>query len=171
MITITAKKKALGVLIGLFLSMNLQAATTGTIALSGSEPAILEITVTSEQAASNLPLNTSVTDLKVGTVVERSNKKAGYTITLGSANALAAATVTASLRSTETVDFLPYSIKYGGNPVAFQSSGGAAVVTTVTSKTSAAGSVKNLTITFDGASAFLDQAVYSDVLTFTIIAK
>ena len=158
-----------GMVLASFLGMI--AATTGTINLSGSEPGILEITVTAEPQASNLPLNTTVVDLKVGTVTERSNKKAGYTVTLGSANALASSSASPSFRSTETTDFLPYSLKYGGKAVAFSAGGAASVVSSVSAKTSAAGIVNIVSVSFDGASAFLDEAVYTDTLTFTIIAK
>ena len=105
--------------------IGMTAASSGTIALSGSEPGILEITVTAEPQASNLPLNTTVVDLKVGTVTERSNKKAGYTVTLGSANALVSGAAGPSFMSSSTADFLPYSLKYGGKAVTF-SAGGAA---------------------------------------------
>ena len=63
---------------------NASAATTGSIAISGSIPAIIEISVTSESIATNLPLTKTVSDLTVANVNERSNKKAGYTVVLES---------------------------------------------------------------------------------------
>ena len=153
------------------LALSLAAATSGSISLSGATPVILDITVTAEAAASSLPLNTTVTDLKVGTVVERSNKKAGYTVTISSANAQSSGSLSPSLRSAQTSDFLPYSIKYGGVSVNFNAGGTAALVSSVTGKTAAAGTSNTVTISFDGSSKFLDEAPYSDTLTFTIIAK
>lgn len=145
------------------------AATTGSIAISGSVPAIIEITVTSESVAQNLPLTQTVSDLKVATVVERSNKKAGYTVVLESANAKASGSSSASLKSTETNDALPYSIKYNGNAVSL--TGGSAVVSDASAKTAAVGVSKELTVSFNGADNFLDESTYSDTMTLTIIAK
>ena len=127
--------------------------------------------MTAEPTASNLPLNTTVNNLKVGTVVELSNDNAGYSVTLSSANASITGSTTATFRSAQVADFLPYTIQYGGAAVTFPPGGAAATVSSLSAKTSAAGSVKIVTISFDGASAFLNNAVYSDTLTFTIIAK
>jgi len=148
------------------------AANTGTITLTGSEPVILQITVTSAPAASVLALNTLVTNLVVGTVTELSNKRAGYTVTLGSANALAGASATPTLISPQTTDFLAYTIQYGGVAVVFPAGGAPAVVSSVSAKTSATGTVNSVTISFDGTSKFLNEsAAYTDTLTFTIISK
>jgi hypothetical protein len=145
------------------------AATTGSIAISGSIPAIIELSVSSESVASNLPLTQTVSDLKVATVNERSNKKAGYTVVLESANAKSAGSSSPSLVSSETLDTLPYSIKYDGNAVTF--TGGSAIVSDASAKTLASGVDKPVTVSFDGAAHFLDESVYGDTLTFTIIAK
>ena len=145
------------------------AATSGSILLSGNVPAILEITVTPEPGITNLPITTTQSDLLVATVVERSNKHAGYTVTLQSSNMVAGGLASPTFKSAGTSDSLPYSIKYGGVPVTFSS--GTAVVSDVASRTDAAGTSKGLTISFDGANYFLDEATYSDTLTLTIIAK
>lgn len=145
------------------------AATSGSILLSGSVPAILEITVTPEPGIGNLPITTTQSDLLVATVVERSNKHAGYTVTLQSSNMVAGGLASPTFESADTSDSLPYSIKYGGVPVSFSS--GTAVVSDVAGRTDAAGSSKSVTISFDGANYFLDEATYSDTLTLTIIAK
>jgi len=152
------------------LALNANAATSGTINLSGNEPAILEITVTAEVIAARLPLDTTVTDLKVGTVIERSNKKAGYTVTINSASASADGSSTASFKSSGSPDTLPYALKYGGKTVSFIS-GTSAVVSTVSAKTSPTGIENEVTVSFDGANAFLDAEVYGDTLTFTVIAN
>lgn len=161
----------IGLALAIFCAAPTMADTSGTINLSGSEPGILEITAIAEPGAASLPLNTTVVDFKVGTVTERSNKKAGYTVTLSSANALTASSPGPSFRSVATPDFLAYSIKYGGKTVAFTAGGAAAVVSSVSAKTSASGTVNIVSVSFDGANSFLDEAVYTDVLTFTIIAK
>jgi len=158
-------------LIGLSFTFSLNAATSGIILLSGSQPGILEITVSSEPSATSLPLTTTATDLKVGTVVERSNKKDGYKIMLGSANAESAQSATPSFTSTTTGDVLPYSIKYGGAAVTFIG-GAPAMVSDVAAKTvNKEGDPKEVTVSFDGASAHLTEAIYSDTLTFSIMAK
>jgi len=166
-----SRKSTLALVFGLACVFALYPDTSGSISLSGNQLGILEISVTAEPTASDLPLDTTVVDLKVGTVTERSNKKAGYTVTLSSASALFAASFGPALRSSETADFLSYSIKYGGTAVAFPLSGIAVVVSNVSAKTTAAGTVNVVSVSFDGASAFLDEAVYADILTLTIIAK
>ncbi len=164
------KKITIGVIIGLLFALNAQAATTGSISLSGNQPIILEITVTTEPTAATILLSTDVTDQKVGTVVERSNKKAGYTVTLSSASAAATASSTPSFRSIETVDTLAYTIKYGGAAVVFVA-GAPAEISNMSAKTSAVGVSKDVTISYTGSSSFLDESIYTDVLTFTILAK
>jgi hypothetical protein len=157
--------------LGFCLAPSLGAATTGSLSLQGTAPPILQITVTAESTAASLPLNTTVTNLKVGTVVELSNDNAGYMVTLGSANALITASTTPTFRSSQVADFMPYTIQYGGVPVTFLPGGTATVVSNISAKTSAAGTVNIVTISFNGASAFLSTAIYSDTLTFSIIAK
>jgi hypothetical protein len=151
------------------LGFQASAATTASIAISGSVPAIIEISVTSEAISQNLPLTQNISDLPIATVVERSNKKAGYTVVLESANAKASGLAGPTLTSGETQDVLPYSIKYNGNAVNF--SGGSAVVSDASAKTDASGISKPVTVSYSGASYFLDESTYGDTLTFTIIAK
>jgi len=145
------------------------AATTGSIAISGTVPAIIELAVTSEAVAQNLPLTQTVSDLLVATVVERSNKKAGYTVVLESSNAKANGTPSPTLRSAATNDELPYSVKYDGANAQF--TGGVAIVSDASAKTVAEGVSKAVTVSFNGADYFLDESSYGDTLTFTIIAK
>jgi hypothetical protein len=152
-----------------FIAFPATAATTGSIAISGTVPAIIELTVTNDAAAQNLPLTQTVSDLKIATVVERSNKKAGYTVILESSNAKAAGTSSPTLKSAATTDELPYSITYDGTKAGFSS--GVAIVSDVSGKTVAEGASKAVTISFNGADYFLDESSYGDTLTFTIIAK
>jgi hypothetical protein len=134
-------------------------------------PGVLEISVTPTPAASDLALTVNTVDLLVASVNERSNRKAGYTVSLASANALAAATSQAFLRSADlaNLDLLPYSLSYDGVAVVF--SGGSAVVSDTWARTSAAGIEKELRMSYDGASFFLNADGYADTLTFTIAAK
>ncbi len=164
------KRVALCGIFGLFTALSAQAATSGTIILSGTQPGILEITVSTAPTAMALLISTDVVDQEIGTVTERSNQRAGYTVTLTSASAAASASANPSFTSLETTDVLPYVISYGGSPVTFVA-GAPAVVSDMSAKTSGLGIVNIVTVSFDGESAFLDEAVYGDTLTFTIIAK
>jgi len=145
------------------------AQTTGTTDLIGTVPAILSITVTANATASNLDLSTDQTDLVVGTVVEKSNKKAGYDVTIQSANAGAGASAFFKSADAGNTDTLTYTVKYGGNPVTF--SGGSANVSNVTAKTPATGTSNDVSISYTGSTANLTEDTYGDTLTFTITAK
>lgn len=158
------------VLAAVVLNASLGAATSGTVNLSGVVPAILEVSVTATSAAGNLNLVSVVSDLQIATVVERSNKRAGYKITLSSANAAAQGASAPFFSSAGSADTLSYAISYNGAPVTF-AGGAAAEVTDASAKTAALGASKPVTISYDGTGSFLDEGTYTDVLTFTIIAK
>jgi hypothetical protein len=160
------KKVILSIFAGLFVALSLHAAVTGSITLSGSQGGILAITAVGNAAATSLDLTSAQTDLVVGTVTEFSNKVAGYSVTISSANA---AGTTALLKSGTTPDSLPYTIKYGGVAVTFVA-GVAPAVTHVTTKSLLAGTPKAITVTFDGTLANLAEGTYTDTLTFTIIS-
>jgi hypothetical protein len=147
------------------------AATTGTLTLSGTVSGMLEIAVTPAAAASALDLTVDVTDLAVATVNERSNRKAGYTVVVSSANALAAAANQAFLQSADPLnpDTLDYTLTYDGAAVALVA--GSAQVSDVWAKTPASGTDKELCISYSGSSSFLNADAYADTLTFTITAK
>jgi hypothetical protein len=149
-------------------STSLFAATTGTLTLTGTVPPILEITVTALPAASTLDLSTT-TDTAVATVTERSNKKGGYTVTVESANAKAMGSAQPFFKSSDpaNADTLSYSITYGGTAVTF--AGGTALVTDSNSRTTGAGTSKEVRVTYTGD--FLYEDTYTDTLTFTITAK
>jgi hypothetical protein len=173
-ISITTRR-LIGTIAGLALALGLHAATTGSITLSGTQPAILSITATANAAATSLAVNTNVTNLLVGTIVEQSNDSAGYTVTLTSANAAATQGTSAFLKSAKAgnADTLPYTLQYGTvTPVTvvFLSTG-ISTVSNVTAKTTGAGTSNNLTVSFSGLTANLAQDIYTDTLTFTIIAK
>jgi hypothetical protein len=141
------------------------AATNGSLLLSGVVAPQTAITVTADPNASNLPVGTTVTGMIVATVNELSNNKAGYTVSLSSANGgllKEASGVTAGLNDT-----VPYTLSYAGTPVTFSS--GSAVISNVSQRTSGSGTTNNLAISF--SSAFLNADSYTDTLTFTIAAK
>ena len=147
------------------------AETSGTLTLQGSVPGILQITVTPEAGASALDLSLDASNVAVATVVERSNKKAGYTVTLESANAAAGSAAEAYFSHTDPAveSSLEYSITYGGTAVTLTN--GAAVISDVSGKTDALGSAKTVAVSYNGASDFPYEGTYTDILTFTIAAK
>lgn len=166
-------KKTVFLMIGMvLLGGSVFAATTGSLTVQGTVPAVLDITVTATAAANTLDLTTDVADLAVATVVERSNKKAGYTVTLQSANGVTSSLSTGRFKSADVAngDYLDYSLKYGGSSVTFTN--GIATITDSSTKTTGTGASKNLTISYTGASGvLLYEDTYLDTLTFTIIAK
>ena len=147
------------------------AATNGTLVLQGNVPAILEITVNAEPNSSSLDLSIDAANVKVASVTERSNKKAGYTVTLESANAAANNASSGVFVSTDplSTDSLNYSLTYGGNPVTFTN--GSAIISNTSSKTTGAGDTKDVAISYNGATDFPYEGTYGDTLTFTIAAK
>lgn len=141
------------------------AATTGSLLLSGVVAPRTEITVTADANASSLPVGSTVSNLKIASVNELSNNKAGYTVSLASAN-------NGQLKESNTQavglsDSLPYSLSYNGNPVGLN--GGSAQISNISSRTTGAGTDNVLAISF--SSAFLNADTYTDTLTFTIAAK
>lgn len=136
------------------------AATTGTLSLSGTVAPVTSIVVTPDANASNLPVGSTASALKIATVTELSNDKAGYSVTLSTANG-------GYLKEASGTDSLAYSLSYNGSAVAFSS--GSATISDVSARTGGAGSAKELDISF--ASAFLNADSYTDTLTFTITAK
>jgi hypothetical protein len=152
----------------LFGAAAVSAQTTGSITLTGTVSAILQITVTPIAGYDSLDLTTSQTDLAVATVNEKSNNAAGYTVAIESANAAATSSTTAYLEGVAHAETLDYTITYDGSSVALDASG-QAVVTDVVAKTTSAGIDKSVQISYTGA--FLSADSYSDTLTFTITAK
>jgi hypothetical protein len=142
------------------------AATTGSLALSGTAPQVLDITVTGVSGYAALALSTDVIDQEIASVVEKSNSKTGYTVVLSSANV---ESDVLSLNSAATGEKLVYTLKYNRAAVSFSS--GSATLTTSATKTLKAGTTKAMTISFSGADANLAEGTYTDTLTFTIAAK
>jgi hypothetical protein len=141
------------------------AATSGTLFLSGVVAPVTSITVQADPNASNLPVGTTVSNLVVASVNELSNNKAGYTVSLSTANG-------GMLKETNGLnvglaDTVPYTLSYNGSAVSFSS--GSAVISRVSSRTTGSGTTNSLAISF--ASAFLNADTYTDTLTFTIAAN
>jgi hypothetical protein len=149
-------------------ALPLMAQTTGTLTLTGTVPPILRITVTALPAASALDLS-SDTDTAVATVVERSNKKGGYTVSVESLNAITDGTAQPFFKSIDAAngDTLAYNLTYGGTTITF--TGGSAIVTDSNTRTTGAGESREVRVSYTGA--FLYEDTYNDTLTFTITAK
>jgi hypothetical protein len=143
-------------------------ATTGTLLLQGTVPGILEISVAALPAAS-AHLTANRASLPVANVTERSNRKAGYTVTLQSANAGAGNAFFFKSADLLNLDTLAYTLSYDGAPVSLVA--GTALVTDASAKTPAAGVAKGLAISYSGAASYLNEDAYADTLTFTITAK
>jgi hypothetical protein len=142
--------------------------TSGTLVLQGTVPGILDISVAASSISASLDLS-ATSQFVVASVTERSNKRAGYTVTVSSQNATGAASGIPFLKGGDAAntDVLEYALAYGGVPVSL--SGGSAIISDVSTKTPAAGTVKPLQISYNGE--FLFEDTYSDTLTFTIAAK
>jgi len=170
--TVSLIKRTGFVLIGFFLILSAAgAATSGTLNLQGSVPGILDITVTPEAGSGSLDLSIDAAGVKVASVTERSNKKAGYTVTLESANAAAAGGSVPFFENIdpEIADVLNYQISYGDTLLTL--TGGSATISDVVEKTSGAGNTKDVFIDYNGATDFPYEGTYTDTLTFTITAK
>lgn len=162
-------KKILTLAVILISTISLSAATSGSLTLTGTVNGVLDISVQAEAAATNLDLLTSQTDLLIATVVEKSNKAGGYTVSLDSANAVSANSSTAQLKGTgSNTDVLDYTLTYGGSAVSFTN--GQATVTDSSATTGASGVSKELKITYTADSG-LTEGTYNDTLIFTIAAK
>ncbi|WP_419172873.1 fimbrial protein [Halobacteriovorax sp.] len=140
------------------LSTSAMAATTGSLVLKGTVPAIVSITVTPEALASTLPLDTTQADSKVATVNEASNSVSGYTVSFQSANS--GSLVHESVGSSS----IDYDLKYDGADVDLS--------TTDVFTFPSAASVnvdKDLTISYTGVPhEDLIQGDYEDTVTLTI---
>jgi hypothetical protein len=160
---------ALGLLISSAAALSAQ--TSGSLTLQGTVPGIMEITVSAYANASSLDLAEAVSALPVASVTERSNKKAGYKVSVESLNAKEAGSVSAFFKSADpgNSDVLTYSISYNGQPVVL--SGGAAEVSSVNGKTNAGGVSKVVSISYNGTVEFMYEDSYTDTLTFTIEAN
>ena len=147
-------------LLGLLLTLNSTfAATSGTLILTGIIPKKVEITVTSKPAASNLDLETTQTNLSVGTLTGKSNVVAGYKISVSSLNS-------GKLVHTSTpTSFVNYTLRIDTTSVPLSGSGFA--------NYSAVGNfTKDVNISYTGVDGYvMTDGNYTDTLTFTISAN
>lgn len=143
-------------------ALNATASTTGTLFLQGVIPAKLALTVTPEPVASALDFSLPQTDLLVASVNERSNSKTGYKVNIVSTNE-------SNLKSPDSTDLLPYTVKYDGNAIALNSPTGETITNSVTHSVNVN---KDVSISYNvAAPELLTEGNYSDTLIFTISAN
>ena len=142
-----------------------QAATEGTLNLSGSIAAACSIVVTPTAAASSLDLVAGETDTNVATVSENCNDADGYTVTVET-DTFAGSSATLQGPETYQADF---SIKYDGAGVTFTAADTPVTVTDSVDPTDGDNDVPVL-INIASEAAYV-AGTYSAVLTFTIAAK
>lgn len=142
---------------------------TASIRLSGRVEKNVSITVSGLNNYDSLDLTIDVMDLAVVAVVETSNVREGYTVSLSSAHALAGGSGQPVFRGEEGNEELAYTVTYDGVPATFNS--GVAEVTNSNSKTGLNGRERTLAISYSGAEAHLGNDFYYDDLTLTITAK
>lgn len=137
------------------------AATTGSITISGVVPKVVSITVTSVAGFNTLDLTSTQTALTVANVQEQSNDSLGYSVTIASANAG---------KLVNGSNNIAYAAKY--NNVSFTLSTTPVTVTTQRAQTVVVNTTKPLTIAYTGVpSANMMSGTYSDTLTFTVSAN
>jgi hypothetical protein len=145
------------------------AGTTATLTISGTVAPSVSISLdggVSTLTYSTLNISGGESDKTVATATEVSNDKAGYRVTLQSANA--GSTAQAVLKGTTgNTDSVNYTIKYGGSPITLAS--GVATVTDVTARTAQTGVTKPVSVTLPAS--WVNSDTYSDTLTLSIVAK
>lgn len=138
------------------------AATTGNVVISGAIPAATAIVVTAQSGYNSIDLTSTATDLLVVKVRELNNTTAGYVVSLTSSNA-------GKLKNGSLGEKV-YTAKY--NNVAVTLSSTPITVTSQGAQTSVVNILKDFTISFTGSNVEdLMQGTYSDTITFTISAN
>ena len=148
---------------------------SGNVVIQGTVAPMNQIVVTPVAGDNALDMTASATDKQVATVNEKNNDPDGYTVTLVSANALAASSSQARLTGADSDNsqVFNYSMKYGsaGSEAAVTLDGtGSATVTSTSAASIEAGAEKSLLVTFSGSS-WKNADTYSDTITLTIAAK
>lgn len=134
--------------------------TSDTLLLKGNVPSRLSIQVSAEAIASNLPLDTTQTNTKVATVLEKSNSNSGYKVTISSANQ------GALVRDNGSEQF-PYTLSYDGSALDLSSD-----VEQVHSSAAAVAASKDLEISYTGVDPEdMVEGDYTDTITFSIAAN
>lgn len=137
------------------------AATSGTLLLKGTVPAILAVTVTPEALASTLPLDTTQANSKVATINEVSNSNTGYKVGITSAN------LGKLVHDSVTSSFINYALTYDGGSVDLANGDEFAFATAASVNVN-----KDLDISYTGVShENLIQGDYTDTVTVTISAN
>ena len=138
------------------------AATTGSIAISGSVPASTALVLTTVSGYNALNLSVTAANQPVANVQELNNTLNGYTVTLSSQNA-------GTLKN-GTLGSLAYTARYNNAAVTLSST--AVAITTSGATTAVVNLTKPLTVSYTGVAASdMMQGTYSDTLTFTITAN
>lgn len=141
------------------LSINTQAATSGTLILTGNIPKKIEIVVTPKPAATNLDLETTQSDLSVATLTGKSNVLAGYKISVASANS------GKLIHTSAPTQFVNYTMKLDSTSVPLTGAG-------FINYTGMGNYTKDVNISYTGVDGFtMQDGVYNDTLTFTITAN
>ena len=147
--------------------------TTATLLLQGEVAARVSIAVEAEDVAESLDLATDQDDLMVATVTEISNVRAGYTVTLSSANEgrlVGLNANTAGTSDTGDVENVPYTIGYNGAD--HDLAAGTATITDVSARNVQGNNVTTVPVLLSyTGDPDLGADTYQDTLTFTIIAK
>jgi hypothetical protein len=136
------------------------AATTGTLVLSGTVPALLSITVTPEAIAAALPLDTTQTNTLVAVVNEKSNSNTGYKVNISSDNE------GLLIHDSVLSSTIAYTLKYNGSTVDLAGD------EFVYASAAAVDADRNIQISYTGVPhTSLIEGDYSDSVTFTISAN
>lgn len=134
------------------------AATTASITLKGVIAQKLDIAITSESAATNLPLTANQTDLKVGTATEISNAANGFKITATSTNA-------GRLKHSSGNAYFGYTMKYGGQQLNLANGSDSISTNGAVNRT------RDISVSYQADQAGLLAGNYEDVVTFSITAN
>jgi len=137
------------------------AGTTASLVLKGVIAPILDISLTSESLATNLPLDQQVSNQKVGTLTEKSNSGSGYKVTALSTNR------GKLVRGNDSANGIDYQLTYNGNSVTLSSS----TASTVGTYSSRGSSDRELKISYSKPADYLPAGEYTDTVTFTIAAN
>ncbi len=141
-----------------------QAATTGSVNLSGSIGQSCNLTV-SASGNTGLNLANTATATSVTTVTEACNDKLGYNVTLVTTNGTTTGLFKGPSGNTDT---LAYTVTYNGAAKTFAAS--SSQITTAAARTAPGGVAKTLAISYTGNSA-LNADTYTDTLTLTMTAN
>ena len=138
---------------------------TASLTLSGTVNRTVAVTVTPQNNYNSLDLVNGEVEKTVAIINERSNDKAGYTVTLTSIGA--ASTSQAQLRpvTSGNPNTIPYTLKYGGANVSLIQ--GTATLTTAGGRTSSTGANNLLAVTIP-SSGGVNADTYADTLRLTI---